>query len=203
MGFAARSVSLFRYRIKGELEGSFWDVVAEGVRKGAFREVESAGDIIATGWTYIEDFTDHSFEQAGYVRGNYVALSLRIDSVRIPSRILEIHFKKESVRLLQETGRKRLSSGQSRELKDRLKESLRHKAFPSIQVYDMVWNTSDGVVYLGQHSARARERFEDHFKKSFGLTLIPLIPYIRAQELLESDADRNRLDELTPCSFVP
>ena len=87
MGFSARSVSMVRYRIRGEIQGSFWDAVDEGIRRYAFREVEGPGDQVGMGWTSIDDFTDNEFQGASYVRGSYVALSLRVDTARVPPRI--------------------------------------------------------------------------------------------------------------------
>jgi DNA recombination-dependent growth factor C len=189
---------MVRYRIRGEIEGSFWEAVDDGVKRGAFKEMQGEGDVVGAGWTSMEDFTDNQFERASYVRGNYVALSMRIDSVKVPARILEIHFKEQSKMLMEKTGQRRLSSSQRRELKDRLKETLKQKVFPSIQVVDLIWNTSLGIVYLGTNAVRTRERVEDHFKKSFGLRLIPLIPYLRAEEILAEPSLQKRLEDLRP-----
>jgi DNA recombination-dependent growth factor C len=194
---------MMRYRVRGEIEGSFWDAVDEGVRKGAFKSVDSPGDEVGMGWTTMEDFTVADFKGASYLRTNYVALSLRIDSARVPARILEIHVKAESRRLMDETGKQRLSSGQRRELKERVKETLKRQMFPSIQVHDVIWDTAKGVVYFASHAGKAREKFEDHFKKCFGLTLVPLLAYIRAEELLEGSLDRQVLEQLKPCSMAP
>lgn len=203
MGFASRSVSMIRYRVRGRIEGSFWEAVDEGVKRGSFREVHSLGDVTAMGWTSIEDFDDDLSEGASYIMGNYVALSLRFDIVRVPARILEIHFSRESKKHLTETGQRRLSSTQRRDLKDRLTETLKQQILPSIQVFDLVWNTAAGTVYFGTHALKARERMEEHFKKSFGPTLIPLIPYIRAEELLEDESERKLLEGLRTCSMIP
>lgn len=203
MGFSARSVSMVRYRIRGEIQGSFWDAVDEGIRKYAFREVDGPGDQVGMGWTSIDDFTDDEFHGASYVRGSYVALSLRVDTARVPPRILEIHYKQEAVKMLGQTGQQRLSSGQRRELKEQLKESLKRKMLPAIQVFDLVWDTARAVVYFGSLGVKARERVEELFKKSFGLTLIPLIPYIRAEEILTDASERGVLEKLTPSSFAP
>jgi hypothetical protein len=203
MGFAARSVSLMRYRVRDEIDGPFWDAVDEGVRKGAFKEVDTAGDEIGMGWASIDDFTDNSFQGASYARSTYVALSLRIDAVRVPPRVLEMQLKKEASKLREQLGTQRLSSAQQRELKERLKESLKKQVFPSIQVYDMIWDTGKAVVYFGSHAIRARERFEDHFKKCFGLTLVPLIPYLLAQESLEGKPELQLLETLKPCIMAP
>lgn len=201
MGLASRSVSIFRYRVRGEVEGPFWETVDEGVKGNSFRETQSSGEIVAMGWTSMNDFTDTRFERTPYVVGNYVALSFRIDTVRIAPRILEMHVKAEARNLLEQTGQKRLNAAQSRDLKDSVKERLTRQAFPSIQVYDLMWDTATGTLYLGTHSPRARERVEEYFKKSFGPTLVPLIPYIRAEEVLEGKSDRWMLDDLRPASM--
>lgn len=203
MGFLARSVSLMRYRIKDEMEGSFWDSIHEGVRRGAFKEVEGGGDIVGFGWTSLDDFTDFAFEGASYHIGDYVALSMRVDTARVPAKALEIRFKAESRKLLEQTRQRRLSFQQTKELKDRLKEELQSQVLPSIQVFDLVWNTSERVAYFGSHSVKAREQVEDLFKKSFGLTIIPLIPYLVAGELLSDNTMKKRLEELRPSVMVP
>ncbi len=203
MGFASRSVSIMRYRVRGAIEGSFWEAVDAGIKSGAFAEVQTAGDEVGMGWASIDDFTDSQFTGASYVRGNYVALSLRIDTVRVPPRILEIQLKKESRKKLEETGQRRLSSAQRRELKEQLKESLKRQVFPSIQIYDIVWDTARAVIYFGSHAVKARERMEAHFKKCFGLTLVPLLPYIRGEELLEGKPETRLLEELKPCIMAP
>ncbi len=203
MGLMSRSASIMRYRVKGEIEGSFWDAVEAGVRNGSFKPVESTGDETGLGWTSLEDFTDFEFRGSSYVRGNYVALSLRLDSVRVPSRVLEMEFKKVSRKVMEQMGTKRLSSGQRRELKERLKESLKQKVFPSIQTFDLIWDTSKSLVYFGSHSVKARERMEEHFKKSFGLSLLPLLAFILGRELLTTEAEKEALQQLKPCSMTP
>jgi DNA recombination-dependent growth factor C len=185
------------------MEGAFWDALHEGVKNGAFREVETPGDETAMGWVSIEDFTDDEFSGASYMQGNYVGLSLRVDSAKVPQRILEIHMRKEVRAVMERTGQKRLSAGQRRELKENLKEALKKQVLPSIQVTDLIWDTSRSIVYFGSHSMKAMQRVEEHFKKCFGLSLIPLIPYIRAEELLKDKKDRRLLESLEPCSMIP
>lgn len=203
MGFVSRSVSLMRYRVQGQIEGPFWEAVDDGVRKYVFHSVEGPGDEVGIGWTSIDDFTDTEFQGASYVRGNYVSLGLRVDTVRVPPRILEMHVKQETKKRLAETGRQRLSSSQRRELKEYIKESLKKNTLPSIQVFDLVWETSQGVAYFASLSIKARERVEELFKKSFGLTLIPLVPYMLAEERLTDAAEKRRLENLTPSSMAP
>ncbi len=203
MGFFSRSTSMMRYKTKGEMNVSFWEAVDSGIKSGSFREIDSPGELIGVGWTSIEDFSEYEFTGASYLYGNYVALSLRVDTVRIPPRILEIHLKKETRKLLKETGQRRLSSNQRKELKETVKEVLKKQVLPSIQVFDFVWDTSKSIVYFTSLSIKARERFEDHFKKSFGLSLIPLIPYLKAEEVLASQMDKSKLEKLKASDFTP
>lgn len=203
MGFFSRSTSMMRYKTKGEMIVSFWEAVDSGIKSGSFREIDSPGELIGVGWTSIEDFSEYEFTGASYLYGNYVALSLRVDTVRIPPRILEIHLKKETRKLLKETGQRRLSSNQRKELKETVKEVLKKQVLPSIQVFDFVWDTSKSIVYFTSLSIKARERFEDHFKKSFGLSLIPLIPYLKAEEVLASQMDKSKLEKLKASDFTP
>jgi DNA recombination-dependent growth factor C len=203
MGFASRSVSVIRYRVKIEGEPPSWEVIHEGVRMGSFKEIESSGDIVAIGWTSVEDFTDTEFARGTYTAAEYVTLAFRIDSVRVPAKALELHTRTETRKLLEQTGRTRLSSAQRRELKESVQEKLRKQMLPNIQVFDLLWNTNDGIVYFGTHGIKARERMEDHFKKCFGPSLIPLIPYLRAEEMLTDAADRRRLEELRPAIMTP
>lgn len=203
MGFLSRSCSLMRYRVRGETDGPFWDAVDRGIRSGAFRDVESGGDLVGLGWTSIYDFTAAPTDRGGYVVGKYVALSLRVDAARIPPRILEMQVKQATKELLEQTGRTRLSSAQRRELKERVKENLKQRVFPSIQVFDLVWNTALGMVYFGSHGIKPRDYLEDHFKKSFGLTLLPLIGYLRAEEILQGNLLKQALEDIRPSSLIP
>lgn len=203
MGFLARSVSMMRYTVRGEIVGSFWDEIHEGVKRCAFKQIESPGEVVGMGWVSMEDFTDNEFVRATYVFGKYVAIALRIDTIRVPPRILEINVRNEEKKILEETGRRRLGSAQRRELRDRVKEVMKKQSLPSIQVLDLVWDTSKGVAYFASLSSKARECVEDHFKKTFNLSLVPLIPYIRAGQLLEHSVGSSVLDNIRPATMAP
>ncbi len=176
MGFAARSVSLMRYRVREEIKGPFWDAVDEGVRKCAFKALEAPGDEIGMGWTSIDDFTDNSFKAASYTRGNYVALSLRIDAVRVPPRVLEMQLKKESSKLREQLGVQRLSATHLRDLKDRLKESLKTQVFPSIRSvrHDLGHSQGGGLFRQprGQSAGAIRGAFQEEFRSDFSSSVI-------------------------------
>lgn len=188
MSIISRSVSFVRYRVKGDVDGSFWDSIHEGIQRYRFRSTgDGFNDIIGKGWVSIADFTDTGLEGTSYAFSNYVALSFRVDTVRVPARTLEIRVREASKVALEVTGQKRLTAAQRREIKEDARQVLRKEIVPSIQVYDLVWNTATATAYITTHSTKARELVEDHFKKSFGLTLVPLIPYLRAEETLDKE----------------
>lgn len=203
MGFMSRSCSIIRYRVHGDTEGSFWDAVDEGVRRGMFKEADTDGDVVGIGWTSIDDFTDTGFEGASYARGNYVGLGFRVDTVRVPGKMVEARFKRESREMLKETGKRRLTASQGRELKDRIKADLKKRSLPSIQVNDLVWNISDHTLYFGNLSLKTRERMEDHFRSCFGLGLRPLVPYVRALEMIKDDHGVALLEGIGPSVVAP
>lgn len=207
MGFLSRSVSLMRYRLKEQdelkeqVKGQFWEYVEFGVKRGAYKEMETSTDVVAIGWTSIDDFTSYDFENASYIFANYVALCLRVDTVTVPSKVVELHFRQQRAKLLKERGQNKLSAAQSRDLKDQVKETLKKQMLPSVNLFDVVWNTAEDLVYFTNLGVKARERFEDHFRKSFGLTLIPLIPYIRGFEIL-GEEEGPALESLQPSSLI-
>jgi DNA recombination-dependent growth factor C len=193
---------MMRYRVKGTIEGNFWQSVEDGIQKGVFKDIGDTGEL-SLGWTSFEDFTDTEFSRSSYVRSTYIALGFRIDTIRVPPRILEIHLKKQIQSVLKTSGRTRLSSTERRELKERVKESLLKQILPSIQVIDVIWDTAKSTIYLGTLSAKTRERFEEHFKRCFGLSILPIIPFIRAEELLQIRGKAGILETVKSASMVP
>jgi hypothetical protein len=185
MGFESRSMSLTRYRVRGEVEGNFWEAVAAGVKQGAYRTAQTPGELVGEGFVSQSDFTECRSPGIHAVYGNYVVLGFRIDRARISSRILEMELRDQTKKQLEISGQQRLSSAQHRELKQTIKEKLYSQPFPavSIQVHDLVWDTAEGLLYFTSTSQKAREELERWFKHCFGLTLTPLIPYLRAEEL--------------------
>jgi DNA recombination-dependent growth factor C len=191
---------LTRYRVNGEIERAFSLAVEAGIQTHAFKQIDSPdGDIVGFGWVSQSDFSDTSFDNAIMLMPDIVALSLRIDTVRIPSRTLELALKDATETVLTETGQTRLSSAQRRELKDRVRETLRKRTLPTIQVHDIVWDVPNRVLYLASISRKVMDHVESLFKKSFpGFPLTPLIPYIRAEELHQWDGVLDQLKNLTP-----
>ena len=199
MGFNTRTASITRYRVDGTIEGSFWDAVDSGVHAGAFKDGTN-GDRRGFGWVSSQDFTDTSFAGTSYVHDDLIALSLRIDTVKVPGRLIELKLRERTKEVLEVTGQRRLSVAQRRELKDQIKEALSSQALLNIQVHDLVWNTGESVVYLASLSQQVREDVQSHFKTCFGIKIVPLIPYSRAVEMMPA-ADRHRLEALSPTMF--
>jgi hypothetical protein len=67
----------------------------------------------------------------------------------------------------------------------------------------VIWDTAKSTIYLGTLSAKTRERFEEHFKRCFGLSILPIIPFIRAEELLQTRGKAGILETVKSASMVP
>jgi recombination associated protein RdgC len=77
------------------------------------------------------------------------------------------------------------------EIKERIQNELMRKSLPIPAVYDLCWNLENSTLLFFSTNKKAQALLEDHFKESFGLTLMQQIPYVCGQHLLdEKDAER-------------
>jgi hypothetical protein len=78
---------------------------------------------------------------------------------------------------------------------------VRIPATPNI--YDLVWNYEDSVVWFFSNLKAANEELETLFAKSFNLSLIRLFPYTAAELSSDlSDSQRDKLQKISPTQFV-
>ena len=201
MGLLSQSATFVRYAVEGEMPENFWDFVADRVLRHSFKDIDETHDESSIGWVSVGSMFDSSFAYASYAAGDYVALSLRIDERKVSSAVLKKMCMKEEERVRKEKKVPKLSRGKRIEIKENVRLMLMKKADPVPAVYDMCWNLADQTVLFFSTSAKAQALFEDFFKETFDLHLVLQIPYLTAGRLL-SDADADRLADLTPCLFV-
>jgi hypothetical protein len=77
-------------------------------------------------------------------------------------------------------GALRVSAAERREIKDEIASRLVAQALPTPRLFDVVWNLENGRVYFSGKLRAAREAFGDCFRRTFGVTPVPLIPYLAA-----------------------
>ncbi|NJD39588.1 MAG: exonuclease [Geobacter sp.] len=196
MGVYANTVSFAQYRIQGALpqEDRFqWLSAALAGRQ--FHSIEESAEEQSEGWTCTDTPDDPLFEAPQrFWRDRYLFFSYRRDQRRIPGALLKSHVgRAEGEYLAKRPELKRPPKREREEIAERVKLQLLARSLPAPSTIDLVWQMDQGVLTLFSSSAKAMERFEELFSKSFENLRPQLIyPYSRALTLLD-DAGREQL----------
>lgn len=203
MGLLSSSVSITQYRVEGRLDDPVMDSVRDGLQKNAISEIDNETDEMISGWTAFENPFIPDFSGSGFVIGTHFVFSLRIDKKSIPVKVQKKHYTMEMVRKLEETGRDFLSKTEKKELKDHVTRvlSLRIPATPNI--YDVIWNYEEGLLWFFTNLKAANEELETLFTRSFKLSLIRLFPFTYCEYLCGlSETDRDTVSKLQPTQWM-
>jgi hypothetical protein len=203
MNLLSASISITRYKVEGRLKTPVLETVAAGLKKNAVSEIDGQSLEKAVGWTSFEKPYQPDFSGSTYTYGSYLVFGLRIDKKTIPSKMVKKHFMIESARRLAESGRQYLSRNEKQTIKDHVIDRLNLKIPATPNVYDIIWNYEDSVLWFFSNLKAANEELETLFLRSFDLTLIRVIPYTAA--LLASgltDTEKDILLKLSPTNFA-
>lgn len=203
MNLLSTSISITRYKVEGRLKTPVLETVAAGLKKNAVSEIDDQSLEMAVGWTSFEKPYQPDFSGSTYTYGSYLVFGLRIDKKRIPSKMVKKHFMIESARRLAESGRQYLSHNEKQTIKDHVIDRLNLKIPATPNVYDIIWNYEDSVLWFFSNLKAANEELETLFLRSFDLTLIRVIPYTAA--LLASgltNTEKDILLKLSPTNFA-
>jgi hypothetical protein len=203
MNLLSASISITRYTVEGRLKTPVLETIAAGLKKNAISEIDDQSLEKAVGWTSFEKPYQPDFSGSTYAYGSYLVFALRIDKKTIPSKMFKKHFMIESARRLAESGRQYLSRNEKQTIKDQVINRLNLKIPATPNVYDIIWNYEDSVLWFFSNLKAANEELETLFLRSFDLTLIRVIPYTAA--LLASgltDTEKDILLKLSPTNFA-
>lgn len=187
MGLIKGSASFVRFSVEGNLPENTWDFIAERVSLFSFKDIDDSIDENSLGWVSIFNMFDSAFRYGSYASGNFVTLSLRFDERRVSPAILKKFVQKEEERIKKEKQIPKISRTLQVEIKERIRSELIRKAMPLPSVFDLSWNLPDSSLLFFTTNQKAHTLLEDHFKKTFGLTLIQQVPYNTAENLLDTD----------------
>lgn len=201
MGLIKGNVTLTRYQVSGNLPENGADFLYNRIREHSFRDIEQTTDEQSTGWVSIGDFMDTSFAYSGFSLEPYVVLGFRVDKRRVPGGLLRKYHRLELDKALKMREGRALSRADREQLKEKAKLGLLARIPPDTKVYDLVWDTSRNMLWLGAASRGVLDLFEDHFEKSFQLGLTPRLPFLLAQDFMSDEAGRERLDAARPWEF--
>ncbi len=202
MSIFSSIVSITRYKVHGKINAPISDNITSGLISNTISEIDNQVSDRAVGWTSFEKPFQPDFDGSSFVYGNYFVFALRIDKKIIAAKVLKKHYTIEAAKRMTESGREFLSTNEKKLVKEHVISglSLRIPATPNI--YDLVWNYEDSVVWFFSNLKTANEELETLFAKSFNLSLIRLFPYTAA-ELSPglSDSQRDALLKISPTQF--
>lgn len=201
MGLVNGSASFVRFGVEGELPENSWDFISDRVSSFSFVDIDDGYDEYSIGWVSVMNMFDSSFRYASYGVGDYVVLTLRVDERKVSPVILKKFVAKEEERVKLEKQIPKVPRSLKIEIKERIRTELTRKSIPIPAVYDLCWNLSNNTVFFFTTNKKAHLLLEDFFKESFGLLLKQQIPYVAAEQLLDSD-QLGGLEALRPDTFL-
>jgi len=147
-------------------------------------EPESDEDRVC-GWATVAHPLDTAFESDKVIFNEYLCLTYRIDTLKVPATTLRLHQHEAELAWLAENHMETMPRGQRKELQEEIRLRLRKRMVPAIKTVDLVWNTSTTQVWIWTHSAKVIEEIEELFHKTFDLELRTCDPYSVAERALE------------------
>ena len=177
MSLIKGTLTLSKYRVIGSLPDNFKDFIDNQIKLFAFRELSIGESEKSVGWTSLENVLDTDFEYANYLLADYLIFSLRIDRKIISSSLLKLKILEAERKFIAEKGKDKIYREERAEIKERVYLSLLKQTPPIPSFYEICWNVSQGWLLFGSLSEKAKEDFEDLFKRSFKFTLQRFIPW--------------------------
>jgi len=184
VGFLSASTSVVRFvaTAPAKMERG---AIATAVTKRAFRETEPEfGDSKQSwGWVTIHDPLLTTFTPADLFFHHYLVLGFRYDKRLVPPKLLFLERRRLENERKATRGVAKLGAAERREIKDEIANRLIARALPTPRLFDVIWNLETGRVYFSGKLRAAREVFSDCFRETFGVTPVPLIPYLAAEHV--------------------
>jgi len=190
MGILNNTVSICQFQILGTppaTDLATW--VGESLANDGFRSIEQTSEELSSGWVQLDDYQESSF--AGphtFQHDHYFAFSLRRDQRKLPAALVKPYIlKAEQEWLAANPQFKRVPKQQRDDLRDAVRGSLFAKTLPVPAIYDVIWDTRSNLITFSSLGTKTVDLFVDQFKKSFeGLRLVPLHPFARAGQVIDS-----------------
>ncbi len=204
MGILSASNALTRFRLLEAVPKDFWTGFLDKLQQFAFIDIDDNSLERSFGWVAFDHMLDTKWTSAPPDKGAYMTFSLRLDTRRLSSAVLKKHMliamQAESEK--NEAQGKRFISRERRiEIKDNVKLSLMRKVLPVPAVFDVVWATDTGLIYLASTHKAIIDLFEGYFAQSFELHIEQLNPYTSAASMID-EKDLILLDKLEQSVFI-
>jgi len=177
----SNSIGLMRFRIAGELPDNtidLYEFIKERLSTHAFRSIDDSSAQESIGWVHINDLAKTDFDNPGVLHvDHYLCFSVRRDYRRVPAAVLKEALDKEYAAYLERNPKMtRVPKSMREDIKERVSTSLLTRALPTPATYDVIWDTSNGLLYYFASSSKSVEIFETLFSKTFTEFKLQFIP---------------------------
>lgn len=177
LGAFRGNLTFARFYVTGDIPDDIPGTTLRRIRSNAFQPLSPEEDKSeGVGWANIEDPVDIELDHEKVFYNEYVCLGLRLDRWAIPGPLLKAHLREAEEALLEKRGLEKLGRQAKADLKTMVVRKLRRQLVPSLKSYDMVWNLNSNIVHFFSQSERITTLFDDLFKKTFKLDLVPESP---------------------------
>lgn len=193
MGIVSGTLSYLRFSLQVPSDG-FEQSFCEALEQHAFREIDATSDVEkAAGWVRFEDAFSSEWDARTLVdHSGYLLLRLRVDTLKIPAGTLKAYTEREARERCHELKRDKLVRRELDVIKLEVKQRLRKRSLPKMQLLEVVWNIATGELRLMSTSKAAASLFTDLFEKTFGMPLRPVglltVLWLRGMSEPEIDA---------------
>ncbi len=198
MGLLSSSSAVVRYRVEGSVPDPFIDTTRDSLKRDTIQEIDKDPCEKVCGWTSFQTPFAPQFDDSSFMVGEYLVFSFRVDTKKVPSKVVKKNYEIETARRLADTGREYLSKNEKKEIKERVKNVLLLRIPATPNQYDVVWHYEHAWLWFFSSSKSVSEEFESLFLQSFGLRLIRMFPFTLGDLSAGlSEDDRDRLQKIT------
>jgi hypothetical protein len=194
MGLLKGNAAITRYRVVEPLTGDFThEFIAKRLKKFCFADIDATNDESAAGWVELFDWLGADFPLDSFVYGRNYAFTMRLDSRKLSSKILNRYYAIAELQFEEKHGR-RPNARKKKDLKENLRLQLLKKTLVTTDLYETVWFPKTSEVWFFGNGEKLRNAFEDLFSATFGLTLRLIVPITMGIELIDKDKRLSLLD---------
>lgn len=170
MSMLEGTFSARRFAVLGEVQPGFRPLFQDLLEANRFRRPDSAAEWgPVAGWTSALNMLDTDFTDINaWSFGEWVILGLRIDTKKVPRKLVKAHLDKKMRAWCREHNRPRCPNPIKAELKEAVVGMLASKQQPTSRMVEVVWNIDGGYLLLGSTSDGVGRALDKLFQRTFG-----------------------------------
>ena len=156
----------------------------DALNKEAFEHKKLSLDDESLGWAVYGNELETKFSIENVARGKYVLISLRHETLKLSSSLVNLHLNKRFSDRMKELESQSLGKSQRDEIKQDVIDSLMGSATTTTTTTQCFVDTARGEVFVASSSTKILELFQMLFQRSFGYKLFDANPMAVAERLL-------------------